>query len=77
MTSESSTSAPSSAETQSKPSIKKRQGMSQERMMVMFTLFFALGVLLLVFIPEDHWARGISMGIYSIVVFWAMFRFGK
>jgi hypothetical protein len=54
----------------------KRKGMSQERFMVMFTLFFIVGVLLLVLMPEGHAARGMTMGIYSIVVFWAMFRFG-
>ncbi len=54
----------------------KRKGMSQERFMILFTLFFIAGVLLLIALPEENPYRGIAMGIYSIVVFWAMFRFG-
>lgn len=77
MTSESSTSVAPPLETAPKETKHpKCKGMSQERFMVMFTLFFIVGVLLLMFIPEEHAARGIVMGIYSIVVFWAMFRFG-
>jgi hypothetical protein len=74
MSLESSTSPQPSAKIQSKASPKKHK-MSQERVMVMFTLFFTLGILLLVVMPEGHSARDISLGIYSIVVFWAMFRF--
>jgi hypothetical protein len=55
---------------------RKIRKMSQERVMVMFTLFFAVGILLLVIIPEGHGARGIVMSLYSVAVFWAMFRFG-
>jgi hypothetical protein len=55
---------------------KKRGKMSQERLMVMFTLFFILGILLLVIIPEGHAVRGIAMALYSVAVFWVMFRFG-
>ena len=54
----------------------KPKKMSQERLMILFTLFFIVGILMLVVIPEEHAARGIAMSIYSIVVFWAMFRFG-
>ncbi|HEY9744891.1 MAG TPA: hypothetical protein V6C99_01595 [Oculatellaceae cyanobacterium] len=57
-------------------SLKKRARPSQERLMVLFTLFFIIGILLLVFIPEDHPARGIAMSLYCLVVFWVMFRFG-
>lgn len=59
-----------------KPKAPRQKKMSQERLMVMFTLFFLLGIILLVLLPEGHAARGIAMGVYSIVVFWAMFRFG-
>jgi hypothetical protein len=55
---------------------RKRRKVSQERVMIMFTLFFAIGILLLVLLPEGHGARGIAMSVYSIAVFWAMFRFG-
>lgn len=44
--------------------------------MVMFVLFFALGILLLVLLPEGHAARGLVMTAYSLLVFWAMFRYG-
>jgi hypothetical protein len=54
----------------------KRKGMSMERCMVMFTAFFGLGILLLVLLPEGSPMRGAAMGVYSIVVFWAMYRFG-
>jgi hypothetical protein len=30
----------------------------------------------LVLIPEGHVMRGVAMGLYSVAVFWAMFRFG-
>jgi hypothetical protein len=53
----------------------KPKKMSQERLMIMFTLFFIIGILLLIVFPEEHAARGIAMGIYSVVVFWALFRF--
>lgn len=78
MTSDSPTSVPSSSETLSseKKATTKRKPMSQERFMIMFTLFFILGVLLLVVLPEGHPARGIAMTVYSVFVFWAMFRFG-
>jgi hypothetical protein len=78
MTSDSPTSASSpSLEAAPKPKTSsKRKGMSQERFMVMFTLFFIVGVLLLVVLPEGHAARGIVMAVYSILVFWSMFRFG-
>jgi hypothetical protein len=55
---------------------QKRAKVSQERLMTMFTLFFIVGILLLVLIPEGHMMRGVTMGLYSVVVFWAMFRFG-
>lgn len=54
----------------------KRKGMSLERLMIMFTLFFFTGVLLLVVLPEGSPVRMIAMTIYSLLVFWAMFRFG-
>jgi 4-hydroxybenzoate polyprenyltransferase len=54
----------------------RRRKLSQERVMVMFVLFFALGILLLVLLPEGHAARGLVMTIYSLAVFWTMFRFG-
>ena len=70
----SSESNPTQASIQPKTT-KKRGKFSQERLMIMFTLFFVVGILLLVLIPEEHAARGPVMGLYSIVVFWAMFRF--
>lgn len=71
------TANPSAADASSpKTQHPKKRKMSQERVMIMFTLFFALGILLLVILPEGHGARGIAMSVYSIVVFWAMFRFG-
>ena len=79
MTSDSSTSVVSPQETVTEIKAKtktKRTGLSQERFMIMFTLFFIAGVLLLVLLPEEDPRRGWAMGIYSIVVFWAMFRFG-
>lgn len=54
----------------------RRRKLSQERVMVMFVLFFALGILLLVLLPEGHAARGLVMTAYSLLVFWAMFRYG-
>lgn len=54
--------------------LKKRK-LSQMRLMTMFTLFFVVGILLLVIFPEGSPVRGISMGLYSVAVFWAMFRF--
>lgn len=63
-------------ETSASPSSPKRKPLSQERMMIMFTLFFIVGILLLVLVPEGHFMRGIAMTIYSVVMFWAMFRFG-
>jgi len=66
---------PVSPATDAKRVRSKRKGMSQERFMVMFTLFFFAGVLLLVVFPEGSMARGISIGIYSVFVYWAMFRF--
>ncbi len=53
----------------------KRKRFSQERLMIMFTLFFIAGILLLVIFPEGSPVRGISMTIYSVAVFWAMFKF--
>jgi hypothetical protein len=77
MTSESTSSVPAtpleSAPAKPRP---KRKGMSQERFMIMFTLFFIAGVLLLVVFPEGSPARGVSLTVYSVFVFWAMFRFG-
>jgi hypothetical protein len=58
----------------SKP-VAKRKKFSQERLMIMFTLFFLLGILLLVMIPEGNPVRGVAMTIYSLTVFWAMFKF--
>ncbi len=58
------------------PVRSRRRKNSQERVMVMFTLFFALGIFLLVLIPEGHSARGMAMGVYSVLVFWSVFRFG-
>lgn len=67
-----------SSETNQPPikAIKKRAKMSMERVMVLFTLFFFAGILLLVVIPEDHPVRGVAMTLYSIAVFWSVFRFG-
>jgi hypothetical protein len=67
------TASPSQTSTQ-KPARKRK--MSMERVMVMFTLFFIIGIGLLVIFPEGHVARAVVMPIYSIVVFWAVFRFG-
>lgn len=53
----------------------KRKKFSQERLMIMFTLFFITGVLLLVVLPEGSPVRGIAMAVYSVAVFWAMFKF--
>jgi hypothetical protein len=66
------------APVKNRPGLKsaKSKKMSQERVMIMFTLFFIAGILLLVIIPEEHAARGWAMGSYSIIVFWAVFRFG-
>ena len=58
-----------------KPSSTKRKKMSQERVMILFTLVFVLGILLLVLTPEGHAARGIVMTVYTIAVFWGFFRF--
>ena len=60
-----------------KSSRKRRKPMSQERLMIMFTLFFIVGVLLLVIMPEGNAVRGIAMTIYMVAVFWAMFQFGR
>ncbi len=53
----------------------KRKKFSQERLMIMFTLFFVSGILLLVILPEGSPVRGIAMTIYSLAVFWSMFKF--
>ncbi|MCE3233830.1 MAG: hypothetical protein K0Q50_10 [Vampirovibrio sp.] len=66
----------SKVESSSNATPSKRKKMSQERMMIMFTLFFLLGILILVLVPEGHFMRGIAMTIYSVVMFWAMFRYG-
>ncbi len=55
---------------------RRRRKVSQERVMLMFVLFFGLGIALLVLIPEGSAFRGAAMTIYSVAVFWAMFRFG-
>lgn len=47
----------------------KRKGMSLERLMIMFTLFFFTGVLLLVVLPEGSPVRMIAMTIYSLIAF--------
>ncbi len=52
-----------------------RKKFSQERLMIMFTLFFIAGILLLVVIPEGSPVRGVAMTLYSVSVFWAMFKF--
>jgi hypothetical protein len=70
------TSESSNAQKVSKAKASKPKKMSLERLMVMFTLFFIGGVLILVIVPEEHAARGIIMSVYSVAVFWAMFRFG-
>jgi len=54
---------------------RSRKKMSQERVMVLFTLFFGVGIVILSFLPEDSSLRGIVMGCYSILVFWAYFKF--
>jgi 4-hydroxybenzoate polyprenyltransferase len=54
-----------------------RRKMSQERVMVLFTLFFGIGILLLSVLPENNSARGLVMAVYSISVFWAYFKFGS
>ena len=56
---------------------RPRRKMSQERVMVLFTLFFGVGIVLLSWLPENNSARGIVMGCYSIAVFWAYFKFGS
>jgi hypothetical protein len=55
--------------------VAKRKKFSQERLMIMFTLFFVLGIVLLVIIPEGNPVRGVAMTIYSVSVIWAMFKF--
>lgn len=57
-------------------SAKKRGKASQVRLMAMFTLFFIVGILLLVLIPDGNPWRGPAMGLYTASVLWAMFRFG-
>jgi hypothetical protein len=67
--------APSST-IKGQPAPRRRRKVSQERVMLMFVFFFALGIALLVFIPEGSPFRGAAMAIYSVAVFWSMFRFG-
>lgn len=54
----------------------KSKRMSMERVMIMFTLYFIVGILLLVIMPEGNPVRGIAMSLYSVAVLWSMFRFG-
>lgn len=68
--------AASSPEGQMAPPRRRRRKVSQERVMLLFVLFFGLGIALLVLIPEGSAYRGAVMTIYSVAVFWAMFRFG-
>jgi hypothetical protein len=56
---------------------KRRRKMSQERVMVLFTMFFGVGIVILSFLPENNSMRGLVMGFYSISVFWAYFKFGS
>jgi hypothetical protein len=56
--------------------VTKPKRMSQERVMIMFTLYFIVGILLLVVMPEGNPVRGIAMTLYSVAVLWSMFRFG-
>ena len=59
-----------------KPARARRRKMSMERVMVLFTAFFTLGIVLLVIFPEGHSGRALVMTFYSLLVFWAIFRFG-
>jgi 4-hydroxybenzoate polyprenyltransferase len=61
----------------SKTQKRSRRKMSQERVMLLFTLFFIVGIIILSFLPENNSARGAVMGVYSIAVFWAYFKFGS
>jgi hypothetical protein len=54
---------------------RSRKKMSQERVMVLFTLFFGVGITILSFLPENSSIRGMVMACYSILVFWAYFKF--
>lgn len=58
-----------------KQSAAPRKKFSQERLMIMFTLFFIAGIVLLVVIPEGSPVRGVTMTLYSVAVFWSMFKF--
>lgn len=66
-----------STELEKKPARPKKK-VSQERLMLMFTLFFIGGVLLFTLVPEGEGPpvlRGILMSLYCMAVFWSMFRF--
>lgn len=71
-----------SAETEQLPSspqsskpVGKRRKLSMERIMVLFALFFVGGIALLTAVPEEHPVRGLAMTAYTLLVFWAIFRF--
>ncbi|HEY9686451.1 MAG TPA: hypothetical protein V6C52_05710 [Coleofasciculaceae cyanobacterium] len=55
---------------------RTRPKISMERVMVLFTIIFVVGIVMLVLFPEEHPARGLAMTVYSVLVFWVVFRFG-
>jgi 4-hydroxybenzoate polyprenyltransferase len=57
-------------------STRPRRKISLERVMVLFTIIFVVGIVMLVLFPEEHPARGLAMAAYSLLVFWVVFRFG-
>lgn len=63
------------------PVKKTKKKHSVERLMILFTTFFILGVVILLVVPEGSDAHpnpyfGVAMGVYSLLVFWSVFRFG-
>jgi hypothetical protein len=59
-----------------KKQVKKQSNSSVERLMVMFTLYFITGVLIMMFVPSGSPVKPIAMTLYSVAVFGSVFRFG-
>jgi hypothetical protein len=51
----------------------KRRKVSQEKIMVIFTLIFVLGVLVSMYVPEG-WLRGVSLTAISLGAYWMTFK---
>ncbi len=51
----------------------RRPGVSQEKIMVLFTLFFIAGILLYAVVPEGP-GRGIGITAISLGVVWALYK---